>query len=432
MSYVQITVNALSPLALSDVLGLETTAPEATFTRISANGGETVVIRCTGPTWDRLRPQLRKLSQRRVPALDGTGAIIPGHTAPLMTYSQAWVPGDRPRLTQLEGSIEAATDSSLTVRGTNLVPGTKAALVLYRERVLPSGFAPAGSTPLYNQPEAVLTFTAVPKGPVGNQIGILIGAAAGAGSVTTEEYGDGRILIYVVPAASTNTATAIAAQVNGDTSASRFVTATANVGAALIPAFTGHGPISGPNVTNVQPYQFLTGGDGAGIAFADLLVSGTDPANALHIQAQRSGNQSNTISVTLLVSQLANSVVVTDTDIVVSRTAATVAIGTLATAINASADAADLVHATAIGSGSLGAVSKTYLAGGAGEMLRAQIGGVEATVSEQSDTSMVLSVSGGDLAAAGVLAGEVAQVNVLVDYQRLSASVVVAATPVGP
>jgi hypothetical protein len=56
----------------------------------------------------------------------------------------------------------------------------------------------------------------------------------------------------------------------------------------------------------------------------------------------------------------------------------------------------------------------------------AQIGGASATVYEQSDTLLTLYVTGAALTAAGVAAGEVAQVNILLDYQRLSASVVVA------
>jgi hypothetical protein len=426
--YAQITVTALAPVALADVLGLEASTPEAIFTRLTASAGETVVIRCSGAVWDRLRPQLRKLSQRRIPAVDGAGVVIPGHTRPAMTYTMDWIPGDRPRLHQLEGAVTAATNSTVTVRGENLVPGAAAQLKFVRERVLPSGYSAAGTTPLYLAPEVVLTVTAVAKGPIGNKIGLLIKAPSGLGSVTTQEFADGQVQITVVPAASANDAGSIATQINTDTLAPLWVTAVANVSSALISAFTGSGEISGPNVVSLLPFQFLTGGDGTGIAFADLLVSGTDPTNRLNVIAQRAGNQGNLISLTILVSQGSNSVVVTGSDIVVSRTAATTTLADLRTAIRGNADALALVHPEVVGSGtsSLGAVAKTFLAGGAGEQPVAQIGGASATVYEQSDTLLTLYVAGADLTAAGVAAGEVAQVNILLDYQRLSASVVVA------
>lgn len=424
--YAEISVTALAPVALADVLGLEASTPEAIFTRLTASSGETVTIRCSGAVWDRLRPQLRKLSQRRIPAVDGAGVVIPGRTRPAMTYTMEWIPGDRPRLHQLEGAVTNATDSTVTVRGENLVPGARASLKLVRERVLPSGYSAAGTTPLYIAPEVVLTFTAVAKGPIGNNIGILIKAPSGGGSVATQEFADGRVLVTVVPAAGSNTATAIATQINTDPLAPLWVTAVANVGAALISAFSGTGEISGPNVVNQLPFQFLTGGDGTGIAFADLLVSGTDPTNRLSVIAQRAGNQGNLISLTIVVDPLAsNSVVVTGSDIVVTRTAAT-SLAALRTAIIGNAAALALVHPEVVGAGSLGSVTKTFLAGGAGEQPVAQIGGAPATVYEQADTQLTLFVSGAALTAAGVAAGEVAQVNLLLDYQRLSASVVVA------
>jgi hypothetical protein len=424
--YAEITVVAASALAMTDVLGLEASTPEAVFTRLSADDGETVVIRCSGPVWDRLRPQLRKLSQRRVPVMSA-GVPVPGRTMPAMTYTQEWIPGDRPRIHQVDGAVTAATDSTVTVVGENLIPGARAKLNIVRQQVNTGGFLPAGTVPLYTQPEIVLTITAVAKGPVGNLIGILIKEATGAGSVTTEEYADGQVRITVVPAAASNTATAIAAQINGDALANVWVSATAVIGAALIPAFSGNGPIAGPNVDNLLPWQYLDGGDGAGLAFDDILVSGVDPTNRLRITAQRSGNQGNMISITLRMSQAGNSVTVSGSDIVVDRTGATETLANLVTAINAPGSAAiPFIKASAVGVGSLGAVSKTYLVGGAGEQVSAQIGGAPATIREQGDTSMLVDVLGTALTAAGVATGDVALVNLLLDYQRLSASLVVA------
>lgn len=429
--YAEITVNALSPVAMTDVLGLEASTPEAIFTRLSASNGETVVIRCSGAVWDRLRPQLRKLSQRRIPALTAGGAIIPGRTAPAMTYTQEWIPGDRPRIHQVESSaLVVGSDNTFVLRGENFIPGARSTLTLYRETVTSGGFAAAGTTPLYQSPEAVLRFTAVAKGPVGDKIAILIKAASGAGSVLTEELADGEIRVTIVPAAGSATATAIAAQVAGDSLAPLFVTASALVGAAVIPAFSGNGPISGPNVVNTLPFQYLTGGDGTGVAFADLLVAGVDPTNRLRIQAQRAGNQGNLINLTIRMSQGSNGVSVSGNSITVDRTASSVAIGTLASAINGNAAANALVQATAVGSGSLADVTQTYLAGGAGEQVSAQVGGASATVTLQTDTSMTLTVTSAALSAAGVAAGEVAQINLLIDYQRLSS--VVVAEAAGP
>jgi hypothetical protein len=424
--YAEITVVAASALAMTDVLGLEASTPEAIFTRLSANDGETVVIRCSGPVWDRLRPQLRKLSQRRVPVMSG-GVPVPGRTMPAMTYTQEWIPGDRPRIHQVDGTVTAATDSTVTVVGENLIPGAKARLNIVRQQVTTGGFLPAGTVPLYTQPEIVLTITAIAKGPIGNQIGILIKEASGLGSVDTKEYADGVVHITVVPAAALNTATAIAGQINGDALANVWVTATPVIGGAAIPAFSGNGPIAGPNVGDLLPWQYLEGGDGAGLAFADLLVAGTDPTDRLRITAQRSGNQGNVISITLRMNQAGNSVTVSGTDVVVNRTGATETLANLVTAINTPAGAAEpFIKATAVGAGSLGDVSKTYLAGGAGEQVSAQIGGAPATIREQGDTSMLVDVLGTDLTAAGVASGDVALVNLLLDYQRLSASLVVA------
>ena len=347
--YAQITVVALAPSVVADVLGLEATTPEATFTRAAADGGETVTVRCSGPVWDRLRPQLRKLSQRRIPAVDANGAVIPLRTRPAMTYSMEWIPGDRPRIHQVEGSVSVAGGAALTVRGENLIPGLKATLDIYRERVTAVSYGAAGKTPLYNKPELLLTFTAVQKGPGGNNIGVWIKEASGAGPVTVEEYADGRVLITIVPAAAASTTTAIAAQVAGSALASVWITATAVIAAQQVAPFANTQAIVGPNAVPQRPFRFLQGGDGTGSAFADFLVAGTDPTNRLRLQAQRAGNQGNLINVKILASQGADAVTVTGNDILVTRIAATTTLANLAAAINGNANAAALVRATAVG-----------------------------------------------------------------------------------
>lgn len=417
--YAQITITANASTVITDILGLETLTPEATFTRASVNGNETVVVRCSGPVWDRLRPQLRKLSQRRIPAVDGNGVVIPLRTRPAMTYSMEWIPGDRPRIHQVEGTISVAGGAALTIRGENLIPGLKATLNIYRERVTVNSFSAAGTTPLYNQPELLLTFTAVQKGPGGNQIGVWIKEPSGGGSVSVEEYADGRVLIVIVPAVAAPTTTAIAAQVAGSALASVWITATAVVAGQVVAAFADKSPIVGPNALGERPFRFLQGGDGTGSAFTDFLVSGADPTNRLRLQAQRAGNQGNLINVKILGGQGADLITVTGNNILVEYMAAATAIGTIATDINADLAAAALVRATAVGVGNLGDVEQTYLACGAGEQAVAQVGGAPATITLHTDTDMVVSASPAALLAAGVLLGEEAHTNILLDYQKL-------------
>jgi len=427
--YAQITVLCVSSAVTSDILALESTAPEAAFMRMAGTGGTTVVIRCTGATWDRLRPSLRRLSDMRLPAVTDAGVRVPNKTRPALTYSVDWVPGGRPRIHQVEGAVSVgAGTNTLTVRGENLLAGTQAKLDIQRELILTGNeYAPAGTLPRYNNLETVLTITAVAKGPNGRRIGFLVLPATGGGSVSVEEYADGLVGVIVTPAAGANTATAIAAQVAGSALASVWITATAVVGAALIPAFVSNGEIVGPNIIPGRPFRYLTGGDGGGVAIADLLVSGVDPTNRLRIAAQRAGNDSNNVSITLLGGQGADAVSVSGTNITVTRIAATTAIGTLATAINANAAANALVQATAVGAGSLGNVTQTWLCGGGGEQPVAQVGGAPATITLHTDISMVVSVTGAALTTAGVAAGEVVGLNVLMDYQRVTMSLVAVA-----
>jgi hypothetical protein len=172
--YAEITVTALSAVAMTDVLGLEASTPEAIFTRLSASNGETVVIRCSGAVWDRLRPQLRKLSQRRIPALTPAGVVIPGRTAPAMTYTQEWIPGDRPRIHQVEGSLVVGSDCTLQIRGENLLPGARASLTIFREPVNVGSFAAAGGTMLRSTLPSAYSCAATEPAPEGARISTAI------------------------------------------------------------------------------------------------------------------------------------------------------------------------------------------------------------------------------------------------------------------
>jgi len=191
------------------------------------------------------------------------------------------------------------------------------------------------------------------------------------------------------------------------------------IAAQEVAPFADKQSIVGPNAVATRPFRFLDGGDGTGVAFADFLISGTDPTNRLRLQAQRAGNQGNLISVKLLASQGADAVTVTGNDIVVTRIAATTTMANLAAAINGNANANALVQATAVGAGSLGSVEKTHLACGAGEQAVAQVGGAPATITLHTDTSMVVTAAPAALVAAGVAIGDVVHTNVLLDYQRL-------------
>lgn len=425
--YAEITVVANAPSVAQDVLGLEASTPEAQFTRLSVDGADTVIVRCSGSVWDRIRPQLRKLSQARIPAVDANGVVIPLRTRPALSYSMKWVPGDRPRIHQIEGSVSVGGGAALTVRGENLIPGHKAVLNIYRERVNLGSFSAAGKTPLYNKPELLMTFTAVQKGPGGNNIGVWIKEASGAGSVTVEEYADGKVLITIVPAAGASDTTSIAAQVAGSALASVWISATAVIAAQQVAPFANKQAIVGPNAVPQRPFRFLQGGDGTGSAFADLLVAGTDPTNRLRLQAQRAGNQGNLINVTIRMNQGSAAVTTTGNSIVVDFTQANRTLAQVAAAINGDAAASALVRATAVGAGNLVDVARTYLACGAGEQAVAQIGGAPAAITLHTDTELVATATAGALATAGVAAGEVVGVNLLLDYKVLSASIVAVA-----
>jgi hypothetical protein len=422
----EIVVSFNTPAAAADILGLESFAPEAKITRIAGDNGKSVTFRMSGSTWDRIRPQLRKLAARRIPVV--VNSAMTGKTMPALTYTLAWIPSGRPRIHQVEGTVSVGGGAALTVRGENFLAGLQAALNVYRQRVSAGNFAAAGdwNNPTWIDQELLLTITAVQKGPIGNNISVYIGAASGAGSVTVVENPDGAVQISVIPAAGSDDTTSIAAQIAGSTLASVWITATAVIASQKVAPFAGN-EIVGPNATPGTPYRFLTGGDGGGIAFADLLVSGTDPTNRSRVQAQRAGNQGNMVSIEIRVSQGADAVTVTGNDILVTRTAATLTLAQLKTALDGNASALALVNTTTVGAGSLGAVAKTYLNGGAGEQPTAQLGGATATITSMSDTVMTVTATAGALTGAGVAATEVAMLNLMLDYQRLQASMVAAA-----
>lgn len=417
MSYFELSVSAYGSFTVSDFSQIEASSPEADFIRAAGKPGLTSTYVITAGQFDRMRPGLDRLATRRIPVVDATtGLTVPNRTRPILTYTVEAVPGGRPRPTQLEGAVDTSAGATLTLRGTGLIPGTKASLIVSQTPASISNAAVGVAKWTENTP--VIRFDAVMKGPIGGRISVAILAASGAGSVSTVERGDGVVEITVVPAAAGRTATAIASQVNGNALAAAWVTATAIAGSTIVTPFQGTA-VQGPNALGGTPFRRLSRGRGTGVAFADFLLSGTDPTNALRLFAQKAGNQGNIITVTIKANQGANSIVVSGNDITVNRMAATTAISALVTAINGDAAANLLVRAVAIGSGNLGSVAQTYLAGGAGETPVATIGGAVGTIKSHTDTDMIISASAGLLTGAGVAAGEVAKVFVTLDYKSI-------------
>ena len=417
----ELTITAIAGLALQDELGLEAMAPEAHFHGVGMNAGVTTVVRMTNGTWDRVRPRLRALSQRRVPVLDGNGLVILNATQPALVYTMSRVPGRNPSLNQIEATAELSlsVNSVLTLRGTNLLAGIKAKLDIFRQEAAPIKVVATGIA-TFNPPVKILTITAKAVGPIGNKIGVRIEASAASSSVSTVMKQDGVFEITVVPLAGSETATAVAALINGDADATLLVTATAIVGAAKVPPTSDQPSYMQPPQVKRQSHAFLRDGDGGGLAILDVPVVALVPANRLRLTAQKSGNNSNQIALVLNMSQGSNTVSVTGKVITVNRTGATETLANLVSAINGNAAAAALVFASAVGTGSLGAQTARYLYGGGAEEPVATVGGAPAVVTSHTDTVMVLSVLAADLVTAGVASGEEVVVQVIYGDTQIS------------
>lgn len=420
---IELTVTAFANISFQDDLGLEAAALNAMFRGDGLNAAETRVYTLTNSSWDRVRPRIKDMEQRRVPALDAAGAVIPGSTMPAIVWGIVPTPSRNPRIHQIEETavISTSVDGQLTVRGVGLLNGTNAVFEVLSQL----GDVNPGMTGVrrFNPAQKVLRLTAVDVGPLGNRIGIRILPPSGAGSVTVAMQADGVVLITVTPAAAGPTATAVAAQINGSAAAS-FVTALALVGAALVPP-TQLGLVGVPTAPQVvtPTHKNMYNGDGGGIARLDLLVSGTDPTNRLRVVARKGGNGGNRIALILRMNQGGNSVSVTGTVITVNRTGATETLANLASAINGNATAAGLVAATAIGVGSLGAVAQKFLYGGAGPDFSATVGGAPATITSHDDTAIVMSVTAAALVTAGVSDMEHAMLQILAGTTQLQGEV---------
>ena len=419
-----LSITSTSPLAFSEDSGLSGLDVEAEFTAAAQGAGITRVYRLSNAAWDRVRPRLRDLARRRIPNLDGNGVPIVNSFRPLLEYSITPVPGNHPRITLIESTTPLTTtaDGVLTVKGTNLLGGIQASLDILAQSV--AALNGTTGTRRFNLPVKALRITAVPVGPRGLDIGFRVKAASGAGSVETELVGEQTVLITVTPAAGANTATEIAAQVAADTVASYYITAAAlsgstKIGPTYIDPATSN-PI--PQVARKE-HLYLLGGDGGGLAELFVPVAEGVATNGLKLVAQKAGNPSNGISLVLRMSQGSNAVAVSGKKITVDRTGSTETLANLVTAINANASAAALVLASARGSGSLSALTERFLCGGGGEEPLAYVGGARAVVTEQSDTSMKLTVAYTDLVTAGGEVQKDVTVQILTGDRAVSAQV---------
>jgi hypothetical protein len=331
-------------------------------------------------------------------------------------------------ITGMSGGADASTTTSLslaspgniTLAGTNLLAGVAASLTLQSWSAAYSYGNPGTRT--FTQAVDALRITALAKGPVGNKIAVTIKAPALSGSVTSTLGDDGDIHIVVTPVTGAATATAIAAQINNVLAPSSvWVVATALVGSALI------SPTSTVSVNGISPggltasnsgqigKVYLSGGDGGGLSRLDVPVVAGVQTNRLVLVSRRAGNNQNLITLRITVSSGVGTVAtLSGSDITVACNGATETLANIETAINNLANGP--VIASAVGSGSLGALAKTWLHSGGGEAPAATVAGAPATVVSQSDSQMVLSVTSGALSTAGATVGQIGVVQLQMNY----------------
>lgn len=381
----RITVTAYGDCNIQDVDNLEAYAPGNTFS-IGFKVGDVKSFAVSERAFDtRIRPQLIALSQMRIQANDGL--LPPNRTRPAISYTVEDLPGQRPRLTQVNAaSLSVGAPAPLVLTGVNLIPGLKAV-------------ASVGSG------TGLLTLTHARKGPLGNRTRVIVSPGAAGTSVTTSVSDQGDVTITVVPTVAQQ-ANLIAAQINGDPLAALFVAATSG----------------GTGKVNPQMI-LLTGGDDGGTALR-YIPTVLPQTSYLIVEAKKPGNDGNLIAVRVLAAGVA-AVVVSGSLITVTPAIGAIDVVSIAAQINGSVPAAALVVATAVGASNISPATfgYQYLYGGAGEPASATIGGAPAALSAHTDIAMTLTATAPDLLAAGVLASEHAVINVLTGYQRLQAQI---------
>lgn len=432
--YVQVNITTNAVVALQPPRGLPESLPGKEFLGLMARATPGTSFSQVMPlsVWEDIQPALNSASNFRVPARVNSVAVV-GKTMPAIIYDVQPLPGGRPTIHRVAtGGTNLSiggTDQTVTLYGEDLIPGNQASYTFYNESQGDGSSVP-GPTAKYGTRTAILRVAALRKGPGGRTHRLRINAATGAGSAVVTTSANGDVLLTVTPAAGSDTATAIAAQINAGIPALYF-SATALVGAAKVRPtlynLSGVGAAAAGQQTYVELDDPNTG-EGSGIAYADICVSGEDPTNRVRIEAIRPGCKSNGISIIILASQGANAVTVSGNTITVTRTAAATAIATIASAINGSATAAALVKATAVGAGNLSNVTQTWLYHGGGEEPVVKVAGVAVNPTTWTDTSIVAVATGASLAAlSGVAAGQGANVTITAGLTRFTASIATAA-----
>lgn len=429
MSNVAITVTANGNSTLNDLLGIEAYAKPGTWVSQSFSFGTVVTFEVPGNVWTRLRPQLNALANRRIPALDVNGLpLASGKTMPALSYSMDWIPGDRPRVGSVRINttlVDLSSGSTLTVAGTNLLSGTAASLTLQTWSAAYSYGNPGTRT--FTRAVDALRIDAVAKGPLGNKIAVSVEKEAASSAVVVTLGDDGDVYIKVTPITGFSTSTAIAALINGSSAANVWVSATALVAGALI------SPTSTVSVNGISPggltasnagqigKVYLSGGDGGGLARLDVPVVAGAPANRLVLVSKTAGNQQNLITLTITVnSGVATAATLSGNNITVACELATDTLANIRDAINAVSGVP--VVASIVGSGSLGALAKSWLYGGGGETPVATVGGKAAVITAQSDTAMTITVSSAALAVSpAVSAGDQLALQLQMNYGLVAA-----------
>jgi len=396
----RITIQANGDLTFQDYRGLQGILSGS----VPADGTKSFDL--TNEQWNAVRPVFVKLSQHRVELIEG--GLRTGRYAPLMRYMVDTIPGGRPRVHQIEGTISlAGAAQTLVLRGENLIQGFNAQAVVKKNTT------------------SQVTLVAARKGPIGDKVSVKINGVptvTNAGSVTVTRRPHGGALIEVTPpdvgtSATGGRAADIVAQINAVDEAARFVAALGD-GVGLV------GPVDTAS---------LSGGDGAGIALLDVQTAVA--GSYLRIESRVPGNGRNSLSVKVLAPGVAG-IVMTDEEFVVTPAAAGAGpqIGAIATQINAHVDARRYVKATAIGTTAtpLGVAGTNYLYGGSGDDVEVTIGGASVRVTDYTDTAVTGVVEGaggnGGLGGAGLLVGEQALVAILSDYGVIQAGQLIVIT----
>jgi hypothetical protein len=377
-----VTVTAYGNCTIDDVDGLEKQVPN-TAKSVNLANGDVKTFTVTNRAWDsRIRDQLVRLSQMRIPLNDGL--TVNGRTRPLITYTVNPLPDQRPQVNQIEAATSTLLDLSdapnIVLKGTNLIPGVAA-------------------TATVGTGTGSLTITALNKGPSGNKIKVVILPGTASPSVTNSLGEDGDLTVTVVPAVASQ-ANAIATQLNGNAFTALFLSATGGGTGKVVP----------------QTIQ-LANGDDTGVAsriFPSVLAT-----SWLRVVANKPGNSGNNIAIRINAASGGGSVAVSGTTITVTPAAGTITVSAVAAQINGNATAAALVTATAQGTSNLSpaVMGPRYLWGGAGEDVTATVGGAVSTISVHTDTQITLVTSNAALVAANVAAGEAAVIVVKSGYR---------------